>query len=398
MLNSTAFRGRPMGQPFFSKIGRPWLIGGAIAIGLGSLALGLNYWQQLQRTNKEQEIQAALANPISDRITALGRLEPEGEVVAVSAPSMTERLGQLLVREGDRVVAGQPLAYLDTYPERKAERDLAASQLQEARLRYEAETRLALAQIAEAERRRDRANEPAIAAIQAQQATIQRIQAELETANREYQRFAQLFADGAVSQQDLDDRTVRVRSLQEELRNAQANLVRLQEERRTELATANAQVDAAQANLGRVQTQVQLLSAARNLQLAEARLERTIIRAPRNGRVLRIHTRAGETIHERGILELGNTDQMYAVAEVYETDVPRVRVGQRAEIRSSVLSTPITGRVARVGLLVAKNDVTDTDPAAKTDARVVEVRIQLDNSEPVAGLTNMQVEVAIDPR
>lgn len=387
-----------MGQPFLSKIGRPWLIGGAIAIALGSLALSFNYWQQLQRANEEQEIQAALANPISDRITALGRLEPEGEVVAVSAPSMTERLGQLLVREGDRVVAGQPLAYLDTYPERKAERDLAASQLQEARLRYEAETRLALAQIAEAERRRDRANEPAIAAIQAQQATIQRIQAELETANREYQRFAQLFAHGAVSQQDLDDRTVRVRSLQEELRNAQANLVRLQEERRTELATANAQVDAAQANLGRVQTQVQLLSAERNLQLAEARLERTIIRAPRNGRVLRIHTRAGETINERGILELGNTDQMYAVAEVYETDVPRVRVGQPAEIRSSALSAPITGRVTQVGLLVAKNDVTDTDPAAKTDARVVEVKIRLDNSEPVAGLTNMQVEVAIDPR
>ncbi|WNC30370.1 ABC exporter membrane fusion protein [Thermosynechococcus sp. PKX82] len=387
-----------MGQPLLSKVGRPWLIGGAIAIGLGSLAFSLNYWQQRQRVNEEQAIQAALADPMSDRITALGRLEPEGEVVAVSAPSMTERLGQLLVREGDRVVAGQPLAYLDTYPERKAERDLAASQLQEARLRYEAETRLALAQIAEAERRRDRANEPAIAAIQAQQATIQRIQAELETANREYQRFAQLFADGAVSQQDLDDRTVRVRSLQEELRNAQANLVRLQEERRTELATATAQIEAAQANLGRVQTQVQLLSAERNLQLAEARLERTIIRAPRNGRVLRIHTRAGETINERGILELGNTDQMYAVAEVYETDVPRVRVGQPAEIRSRALKAPITGRVAQVGLVVAKNDVTDTDPAAKTDARVVEVKIRLDNSEPVAGLTNMQVEIAIDPR
>ncbi|URR35658.1 ABC exporter membrane fusion protein [Thermosynechococcus sp. HN-54] len=387
-----------MGHPFLSKIGRPWLIGGAISVGLGSLVFSLNYWQQLQRANEEQEIQAALANPMSDRITALGRLEPEGEVVAISAPSMTERLGQLLVREGDRVVAGQPLAYLDTYPERKAERDLAASQLQEARLRYEAETRLALAQIAEAERRRDRANEPAIAAIQAQQATIQRIQAELETANREYQRFAQLFADGAVSQQDLDDRTVRVRSLQEELRNAQANLVRLQEERRTELATTTAQIEAAQANLERVQTQVQLLSAERNLQLAEARLERTIIRAPQNGRVLRIHTRAGETINERGILELGNTDQMYAVAEVYETDVPRVRVGQRAEIRSSALSAPITGRVAQVGLVVAKNDVTDTDPAAKTDARVVEVKIRLDNSEPVAGLTNMQVEIAMDPR
>lgn len=61
-----------MGQPFLSKIGRPWLIGGAIAIGLGSLLLSWNYWQQLQRTREEQAIQAALANPISDRITALG--------------------------------------------------------------------------------------------------------------------------------------------------------------------------------------------------------------------------------------------------------------------------------------------------------------------------------------
>ncbi|XFA71847.1 ABC exporter membrane fusion protein [Thermosynechococcaceae cyanobacterium Okahandja] len=387
-----------MGQPFPFQVGRPWLVAGAIALGLVSIGLSVSYWQQLQRAAEEEANSAALLNPVSDRITALGRLEPEGEVIAVSAPTMTERLGQLLVQEGDRVVAGQVLAYLDTYPERKAERDLAATQLQEARLRFEAETRLATAEIGEAQARRERANEPKLAEIQAQQATLQRIQAELETADREYQRFKQLYADGAVSQQDLDDRTIRVRTLQEELRNAQANLVRLQQERRTELATATAQVEAAQANLGRVQTQVQLLSAERNLELAEARLERATIRAPRNGTVLRVHTRAGENINDKGILELGNTDQMYVVAEVYETDVPRVRVGQRAEIRSRALPEPIAGEVTRVGLLVAKNDLTGTDPAADTDVRVVEVRIRLENSAPVAGLTNMQVEVAIDPR
>ncbi len=387
-----------MGQPFPFQVGRPWLIGGAIALGLVSIGVSFSYWQQLQRTAEDEATSAALLNPVSDRITALGRLEPEGEIIAVSAPAMTERLGQLLVEEGDRVVAGQVLAYLDTYPERKAERDLAATQLQEARLRFEAETRLARAEIGEAQARRQRVDEPKLAEIQAQQATLQRIRAELETADREYQRFSQLFADGAVSQQDLDDRAIRVRTLQEELRNAQANLVRLQQERRTELATATAQVEVAQANLSRVQTQVQLLSAERNLELAEARLERATIRAPRDGIVLRIHTRAGENINDKGILELGNTDQMYAVAEVYETDVPRVRVGQRAEIRSRALAAPIAGEVTRVGVLVAKNDLTGTDPAADTDVRVVEVRIRLADSAPVAGLTNMQVEVAIDPR
>ncbi|WP_448526879.1 ABC exporter membrane fusion protein [Parathermosynechococcus lividus] len=387
-----------MGQPFPFHVGRPWLIGGAIALGVVSIGISVSYWQQLHRSAQDEATSAALLSPVSDRITALGRLEPEGEVIAISAPAMTERLGQLLVQEGDRVVAGQVLAYLDTYPERKAERDLAASQLQEARLRFDAETRLAIAEIGEAQARRERVNEPKLAEIQAQQATLQRITAELDTADREYQRFKLLFSDGAVSQQDLDDRAIRVRTLQEELRNAQANLVRLQQERRTELATATAQVEAAQANLGRVQTQVQLLSAERNLELAEARLERATIRAPRNGTVLRIHTRAGENINDKGILELGNTDQMYAVAEVYETDVPRVRVGQRAEIRSSALAAPIAGEVTRVGLLVAKNDLTGTDPAADTDVRVVEVRVRLAESKPVAGLTNMQVEVAIDPR
>jgi hypothetical protein len=37
----------------------------------------------------------------------------------------------------------------------------------------------------------------------------------------------------------------------------------------------------------------------------------------------------------------------------------------------------------------------DTDPAANTDVRVVEVRIRLNNSRQVASLTNLQVNVEI---
>ncbi len=373
----------------------PLVTAGVVGLGLMTLGIGIRYFLTAAPPAPET-ITPPQTTPTSPKITALGRLEPEGEVITISG-SQGERIGQLLVSEGDVVQAGQVLLYLDTYPERRAERDLAADQLAEAQARYTAETELAQAQIAEARSRVSQVSEPKQAEIQAQEATIQRLQAELQSNQREYNRFLQLQESGAVSLQALDDRKIRVQSSQEELRTAQANLARLRNQKRTDLANAQDQLRSAQANLSRSQAQIQVDSAASNLKLAEARLERTMIRAPQNGQVLKIFSRSGEAIGDDGILQLGNTAQMYAVAEVYETDVPRVKVGQAATISSPALEQPIPGKVAHVGLLVAKNDVLDTDPAAKTDVRVVEVKIRLDDSQPVAGLTNLQVEVAIEP-
>jgi HlyD family secretion protein len=88
---------------------------------------------------------------------------------------------------------------------------------------------------------------------------------------------------------------------------------------------------------------------------------------------------------------------MYAIAEVYETDVRRIKVGQRARVSSPALEAPLEGVVERVGMKIGKLDALSTDPAARTDARVVEVEIRLDDSEPVKNLTNLQVEIAIAP-
>jgi HlyD family secretion protein len=85
---------------------------------------------------------------------------------------------------------------------------------------------------------------------------------------------------------------------------------------------------------------------------------------------------------------------------VAEEDLGRVRVGQRAIVENvnpnrPVFAGTLTGTVERIGLQIAKNDVIGTDPATRTDVRVVEVRIQLDRSEPVAALTNLQVRIRI---
>lgn len=90
-----------------------------------------------------------------------------------------------------------------------------------------------------------------------------------------------------------------------------------------------------------------------------------------------------------------------AVAEVYETDLPKVRMGQAATLTSvsgGTLKQTLKGTVDEIGLEVAKKDVLNTDPAASIDARVVEVQIRLnpEDSRAVAGLTNMKVQIAID--
>jgi HlyD family secretion protein len=53
--------------------------------------------------------------------------------------------------------------------------------------------------------------------------------------------------------------------------------------------------------------------------------------------------------------------------------------------------------VERIGLEVGKKDVLSTDPVADADARVVEVEIRLRDSEPAAALTNLRVEVVLEP-
>lgn len=375
---------------------RSWLLaiaGGVLAAGL----LGVGVLRILQAQSDRQAVIEDATGPERVSVVALGRLEPDGEVFRISGPT-GERVGELAVDEGDVVVSGQPLAYLESHGERKAERDYAAAQLAEAERQLRAETQYGQAQIDEAQARIQQVDRPSSFQIEAQQATVRRLEAELELANQDLQRFESLYAEGAIARQQLDEQQTETRQIQEQLRNAEATLVQLQEDRQTRMQVAEQELQSAEADLTLAQAQVTVESARQNLDLAEAKLERTIIRAPRDGRVLRVIAREGEAITSEGMLDFGDTSQMYVVAEVYETDVGLVELGQEATItsRNGAFEEVLTGEVAEVGWQVFKNDVLDDDPAANADARVVEVNVRLDDSEPVRGLTNLQVDVRID--
>lgn len=343
-------------------------------------------------------------NPVRIAVTGLGRLEPQGEVIRLSPPTSAQsaRVSRILVQEGDRVQAGQIIAILDTYEPRRAaliaaQQQVKIAKAQLARVQAGAQTgqidaqRATIARL-EAELQGE---------IPAQQATIARLEAELNNAQAEYRRYQNLYQEGAISASLFDSKRLPVATLQQQLNEARATLNRTTSSYREQISQARATL-AATSEVRPVDVQVaqaEVDGAIAAVTQAQADLNLSYVRAPKDAQVLNIHTRPGEIVSNRGIAELGQTNQMYAVAEIYETDIAKVRLGQKATITSSALSDTLSGEVTHIGLQVNSQEVLSTNPTANTDNRVVEVRIRIDNPEDnqrVAGLTNLQVQVAIN--
>ncbi len=124
--------------------------------------------------------------------------------------------------------------------------------------------------------------------------------------------------------------------------------------------------------------QAEIVEAKAGLEVAAQKLEDTIIRAPFAGTVLDILTRQGERASDKGIMTFANLSAMDVRAEVFESDIARIKTGQKAEIFLPQQITPIKGFVYHIGFVVRGNDVNDTDPLADRDNRVVSVRIAVE--------------------
>jgi HlyD family secretion protein len=96
-------------------------------VGSSILAVYLIYYNQSHQTASERTPTVSSTSKNGLRaITDLGRVEPQGEVIKISGP-LEERIGRLVVKEGQYVKTGDVLAYLESYEERLAEKKVAAN-------------------------------------------------------------------------------------------------------------------------------------------------------------------------------------------------------------------------------------------------------------------------------
>lgn len=383
-----------------SLVRNRWIIIATIALCIGGTTTGL-FWRNSISSTQPQLV------PVSDSVvrtvTALGRLEPKGEVIQLSAPasSQASRVEQLLVKEGDRVKAGQTVAILDSRARASAAVDEAEAQVRVAQAK--------LAQIQAGAKRGEIAAQQALIArldaqhqgdVDAQAATVARLQAQAQNAAVENQRYGSLYQEGAISASARDSKRLTLETDQKSLQEAQAVLRRIQ-------TTSSPQLSEAKANLARIAevrpTDLQAAEAEINrakaaVNQAKADLEQAFVKSPQNGSVLGINTRPGELIGDSGIVEIGQTDPMYAVAEVYQSDIRRVRAGQRVRLTSDSLSDELQGTVEWIDAQVQRQNIINTDPSENIDARIVEVHVRLDDasSQKAAKFTNLQVKAVIE--
>ncbi|MBD0302593.1 MAG: HlyD family efflux transporter periplasmic adaptor subunit, partial [Tolypothrix sp. T3-bin4] len=250
------------------------------------------------------------------------------------------------------------------------------------------------------------------------QATVARVAAEKRNAQADVQRYETLYKQGAISSQEVDKRRLSAETANQQLIESQATqtrtiatlrkqLVEAKANRDKTIATLQQQLVEAKATLNQTAevrptdvatSQAEIESAQASVEKIKAQLEQAYIRAPKAGQILKINTRAGETVGNEGIVDLGQTDQMYAVAEVYQSDINKVRSGQRVRVTGDSLSGELQGTVDWVGMQVQRQNVINTDPSENIDAKVVEVHVQLNeaSSQKAANLTNLQVKVVIE--
>jgi len=224
--------------------------------------------------------------------TAFGRGTVESQREAAVGFDLVGRLSEILVDEGDRVVRGQELARLETN-QAAAELRTATSSVSASRA---ALTRLAAEEV--------------------------RVRALAQAAERDADRVRRLVETGALAGQALDD-------AEDKRRVARADLDRVLGQR----AEATRAIDVASS--GAAQRQVTML--------------RATLLAPFDGLVIRRPHEPGDTVTVGStVLRIADTGAVYVRASLDESVLPRLAIGQRAEIRFPGASAPRAGRVTRI--------------------------------------------------
>lgn len=302
-------------------------------------------------------------------VLGLARLLPLGDISTVAPPygAGDARVAEILVAEGDLVSKGTIVARLDNEAQLKSSVFLAEANL--------AVRKAALVQTRAAVK--NSRNEAQAGLVQARSVAAEAAMA--------LSRADQLSGQGVATKAALD-----------EARAADLQAIAL---------VARAEATLSRFTAAEGDDQPDVMVAIRNLEASQAELARArndLIRAavvaPIGGTILNIVASPGQKPPVEGIMEMGDTSQMMAEAEIYQDRIIMVAKGQPVELAAAALGRTLQGRVVSIGLTVGRQGLLADDTAANTDARVVKVMVELDqaSSAIAARFTNLEVIARID--
>ena len=298
------------------------------------------------------------------RIAAGGLVEPVNEE-RVIIPQISGRLDRVYIEEGDSVTAGQLIAEIEN-AELRAAMAAAAAQVD---LRQ-----------AELDVLKNGARAEEIAAAEASLAAAD---AAARLAAETLKRNQPLLAEGRISQSRFDEVQAAADTARAERARAAASLALLRAGARSE------DIRAAEARLA---------AARAERQRAEALFEKSQVRSPVDGTVLKRDLREGETVVALSPLPLariGDIRQLHVRADIDELDIDRIKVGQSAKVSSDAFpGRSVSGKVIHVSQRMGRRNLSSGDPAEKQDVKILEALILLDGHPALP--VGLRVDVFID--
>ncbi|MCM3080006.1 efflux RND transporter periplasmic adaptor subunit [Brevibacillus invocatus] len=315
---------------------RWWIIGSVVVL-LGVGTVGMNMMGSQQAMGMPVQIATPSKSALESKILTSGTVIVEDKQKQYA--NVTGILREFAVKEGDKVQKGQVIAKIDT------------SDVDSKILDLEAQIGLAQANMAKAQT----GNEPE--ELAQEQERVLQAQRDYDTAKKEYDRMNQLFASGASTQQELDKAKSQLDSNLSSLNVAKQQLALKQKgPRKEEIASHQAQINKLQVERG---------------QLEKERVQSVVI-APADGTVIAVAADNGQYVNKgTELLTLANLDNLLIQADINESDVNKLKLGQNATIEGITLGKQkLDAEVARISP-IATTTQSSSGQGEKTRVKVM---------------------------
>ncbi len=310
------------------------------------------------------------------------------------------RVQERLVSEGDVVQAGQVVARLDStelaqeVAVRKAEVEAVQASLAE----LEAGSRPEEIGQAEATVRRAQARLDELLAgsrsqeIATAEAQVRRAKAETERLRLEAERQTKLYQEGYVSIQEYDLARTSHEVAKARQKEAEENLKLVQEgPRPEEIEQARAALREAKERFILVkkgprrevidQARARLRQAKEALAMAETRLGYAALGSPLSGVVLSENVEAGEYVSPgTPVVTVGDLENVWVRAYINETDLGRVKVGQRVKVKTDTF--PGKGYEGRISFIASEAEFTPKNVQTEKERVKLVYRVKVDIRNP----------------
>ena len=238
-------------------------------------------------------------NGEKDKIELSGTVETTNIILSSQVTGTVDRIVQ---EEGNRIIAGDTLiiidaeAYILQLNQAEAQRDLAKSKYDMLKKGARSEDK---SQAAEG---------------------LNQAEANYVSAKTDFERMKNLFKNQSITKKQFDDAKTRLTIAEAQLNSAKQNLKKIENfARPEELDQAISAFNAADANV----------------KLLQKRVNDCYVLSPINGQIVKNFVEIGETLNpQSSLVKVSNQSDVEVVVYIQETDLGKVKLGQKAEIFS----------------------------------------------------------------